>query len=252
LTWRCNRRADEGSHPIRRRETCRSGQRGAALIAVLVVLMLVSAIALGLALTTSLEPAITSAHEASLSSAYAAQAGAAIAIHELATIADWNLVLSGQVRSGVLQSGAGASLVLPDGTRADVASLTNIANCGHPAACSNAELDAFTTDRPWGPNNPRWQIFGYARMDQFATGPVAPLPAAMIVWVGDDPAELDGNPLRDSRSDPDGTRRPGSGVVVVRAEGFSIRSAHTTVAATVSRQMGGVPSALSVAWRDVR
>ncbi len=251
--WLRDRCADDRSSGVQARETDRSGQSGAALVAVLAILMLVSAIALGLVLTTSLEPAIASAHEASLSSAYAAQAGLAVAIHELAGIADWNLVLSGQVRSTILQSSIDARLTLPDGTQADAGSLTNVANCGHTAACTNAELNAFTTDRPWGPNNPRWQVFGHGRLDQLVSDGVAPPPSEVIVWVGDDPAELDGDPLHDSQSDPDGTRRPGAGIILLRAEGFGIRAAHRVVTVTVSRPPGGDPRPLLVvAWREIR
>jgi hypothetical protein len=219
---------------------------------VLVILMLVSIIGLGLVLTTSVEPAIAAAHEASLGSAYAAEAALAIAVHELRGVADWNLVVSGQARSAILQSTAYQPLLLPDGTQVDLERLTNLANCGHATACTNAELDAFTTDRPWGPNNPRWQLFGYARLDQLVSGSPAPPPSAAVVWVGDDPAELDGNPLRDSQPEPDGTRRPGGGVIVLRAEGFGIRAAHRVITATVSRPPAGDQPPLVVAWREIR
>ncbi|MCX6537348.1 MAG: pilus assembly PilX N-terminal domain-containing protein [Acidobacteria bacterium] len=250
--WLRDRCADDNTRGGQTGETDRNAQSGAALIAVLAILMLVSVVGLGLALTTSLEPAIASAHEASLSSAYAAEAGLAIAIHELNGIADWNLVLSGQVRSAILQSSTDARLLLPDGTQADVRSLTNVANCGHTAVCTNAELDAFTTDRPWGPNNPRWQVFGHRRLDQFVSTDSAPPPCEVIVWVGDDPAELDGDPLRDSQPAADGTRRPGAGVIVVRAEGFGIRAAHRVVTVTVSRSPAGDQPPQVVAWREIR
>lgn len=250
--WLRDRCADDVACCGRAGLTDRTGQSGAALVAALAILMLVSVIGLGLVLTTSLEPAIASANEASLSSAYAAEAGLAIAIHELSGIADWNLVLSGQVRSAILQSSADLRLPLPDGRQADAGSLTNLANCGHAAPCTNAELDAFTTDRPWGPNNPRWQVFGHGRLDQLVPGDSTPPPCEAVVWVGDDPAELDGDPLRDSQPAPDGTRRPGAGVIVLRAEGFGIRAAHRVVTVTVSRSPAGGRPPLVVAWREVR
>ncbi len=250
--WLRDRCADDVAGGDRAGLLDRNGQHGAALITVLAILMLVSVVGLGLALTTSLEPAITSAHEASLGSAYAAEAGLAIAVHELGGIADWNLVVSGQVRSAILQSATDARLVLPDGTQADVRRLTNVANCGQADGCTTAELDAFTADRPWGPNNPRWQVFGHARLDQLVPGDLRPPPYEMIVWVGDDPAELDGNPLRDSPPAPDGTRRPGTGLLVVRAESFGTRGAHRVVTVTVSRPLGGEAPPQVVAWRELR
>jgi hypothetical protein len=250
--WLRDQCADDVARGGQAGQTDQSGQRGAALIAVLAILMLVSAVGLGLVLTTSLEPAIASAHEASLGSGYAAEAGLAIALHELGGIADWNLVLSGQVRSAILQSSIDRRLLLPDGTETDAGSLTNVANCGHTAPCTNAELDAFTTDRPWGPNNPRWQVFGHGRLDQLVSTDSAPLPCEVIVWVGDDPAELDGDPLHDSQPAPDGTRRPGAGVVVFRAEGFGIRAAHRVVTVAVSRFPAGESRLLVVGWRELR
>jgi hypothetical protein len=252
LRDRCAGDAVRDGRAVRASETDRTGERGAALVAVLTVMMLVSVIGLGLVLTTSLEPAIASAHEASLGSGYAAEAGLAVALHELSGIADWNLVLSGQVRSALLQDTAGAPIRLPDGTETDTGSLTNVANCGHTTGCTNAELDAFTMERPWGPNNPRWQMFGHGRLDQFVSGNAAPLPCEAIVWVGDDPADLDGDPLRDSQLASDGTRRPGAGVIVLRAEGFGIRAARRVVTMTVSRPPGGDPRPRVVGWREIR
>ena len=250
--WSRDRCAGDPAGGAKTRETRWTQQSGAALIAVLVMLMLVSTIGLCLALITSLEPAIASAHEASLSCGYAAEAGLDIALHELGAMADWNQVLSGQVQSAILQAGTDASLLLPDGTPADIEGLTNLASCGHAASCTSAELDAFTTDRPWGPNNPRWQVFGHARLDQLGSFHLAPLPCEVIVWVGDDPAELDGDALRDSEPAPDGARRPGAGVITLRAEGFGIRAAHRVVTVTVSRSPGGDPRPRVVAWREVR
>jgi hypothetical protein len=220
------------------------------------VLMLVSAIALGLALTASVEPAITSAHEAGLAARYAADTGVTIAQHELGASVDWNAVLAGQTRSAILHTEPSAGLALPDGTRADLVAMTHLANCGHASACSAAEMIAMTADRPWGSNNPRWQLFGYGRIDELlaangASGVAAP-PAAVVVWVGDDPAEQDGNPLADTALAPDGSGRPGAGRLVIRAEGFGVRAAHSLVLVTVSRQRGSASGAIVAAWREVR
>jgi len=230
----------------------RRAERGVALIATLLILMVVSAVGLGLAFATSVEPVIASAHEASLTGGYAAEAGLAIALHELRDVSDWSLILSGRVRSAILQSSTGARMVLPDGSQTDVATLTNLANCGHTAACSNAELDAFSSDRPWGPNNPRWQFFGHARLDDLISGDSAPPPCEVVVWIGDDAAELDGDPQRDSQTAADGTRRPGAGIVVIRAESYGVRSAHRVLTMSVSRALAPGAEPRIVAWREIR
>ena len=71
---------------------------------------------------------------------------------------------------------------------------TNLLRCGKNA-CSAADMVARTDDRPWGANNPVWEL---------GTGPSAryprdigglDVPIYVIVWVGDDPAENDGDPV---------------------------------------------------------
>jgi hypothetical protein len=184
------------------------GERGVALVAALVVLALVSAMGLGLVLTTSLEPAAAANYEQALQARYAAEAGVALAAHELAALSDWNAVLAGLAVSRMLDP-TGAEVVLPDGTRRDVARLTSLAGCRREDGCSQGDLDAFTADRPWGPNNPRWTPFGVLTLEGAARGLGGRARVVAVVWVGDDPAEADGAPLRDTPSDPGGTaRRP--------------------------------------------
>lgn len=238
------------------RDSCTSRDRrtekGAALIAALVLLMMMSVVGLGLALTTGVEPAIASAHESSLTGVYAAEAGLAVAIRELRDIADWSLVLSGQVRSAIFQSSPDASLALPDRAQVDLSSLTNQVNCGHPAACTTAELDAFSAERPWGANNPRWQLFGHARLNELEPAGAGVRPCEVVVWVADDPAELDGDPLRDSQVTADGAHPPGAGIVVVRAESFGTGSAHRVLVQTVARPPAAGAAPLLLAWREIR
>jgi hypothetical protein len=64
-------------------------------------------------------------------------------------------------------------------------------------------------------------------------------PIVIVVWVGDDPAELDGDPLADSGVGPGGERRPGGCVLGLRAEAFGPRFSHAAVLATVSRREPG-------------
>ena len=125
----------------------RARERGVALIVAMVVLALTAAIGLGLVLTTSLEPLTAANYESSWAAFFAAEAGIAVAGHELAAIADWNAVLTGQVGSAVLER-PGPVLELPDGSSASLSELTNLASCGHAEPCASAELTAFTVERP--------------------------------------------------------------------------------------------------------
>jgi hypothetical protein len=208
--------------------------RGVALLTALVVLAIVSAMGLGLALTTSLEPLTAANFEANRSVRLAAEAGIAIAAHDLAGIADWNLVLAGLAGSSVLEHG-GLDVALPDGSRAGLEELTARATCGRPGPCADSERAAFTAARPWGPNNPAWRAFGHGRLDRLVPEGAGLPPVVIVVWVADDPAELDGDPLTDSGVGPGGEWRPGGCVLAVRAEAFGPRFAHATVVATVAR-----------------
>jgi hypothetical protein len=199
---------------------------------------IVAAMGLGLALTTSLEPLAAASYEANRSVRLAAEAGVAVAVHELAGLADWNLVLIGVVRSSTLQQGD-VVVDLPDGSRAGLDELTARATCGRPGACSDAERSAYVAARPWGPNNPRWRVFGHTRLDRLIPRGDGLPPAVVVVWVADDPAEVDGDPLADSGVDPAGEWRLGGCVLAVRAEAFGPRFAHRTVLGMVARPAPG-------------
>jgi hypothetical protein len=212
----------------------RRGERGTALLAALIVMAIVAAMGLGLALTTSFEPLAAANYEVHHSTRLAAEAGIAVAVHELAAIHDWNLALTGTVRSAVLEQGDTA-VDLPDGSRAGVEELTARATCGHVGGCPDTERNAFTAARPWGRNNPQWQVFGHGHLDRLIPGGAGLPPTVIVVWVADDPAEVDGDPLRDSGVGPEGEWRPGGCVLALRAEAFGPRLAHRTVVATVAR-----------------
>jgi len=241
-----------GTRAVRQPMQLRVRERGVALIAAMVVLALAAAIGLGLVLTTSLEPLTAANYESSWAAFFAAEAGIAVAGHELAAIADWNAVLTGQVGSAVLDR-PGPVLDLPDGSRASLSDLTNLARCGHAEPCTSAELTAFTVERPWGPNNPRWQVFGHGRLDRLLPGGGGAVPVEVVVWVGDDPGDTDGDPLRDSETATGGEWRPGACVVAVRAEAFAARSAHRAIIATFSRASSGCGAGTRlVSWHELK
>ena len=230
----------------------RSGtDRGTALLAALVVMAIVSAMGLGLALTTSLEPLAAANFEANRSARAAAEAGVAVAVHELGAMGDWNLALAGLAGSAVLERGD-TVVDLPDGLAAGLEELTARATCGRPGSCTDSERAAFTTARPWGPNNPAWKVFGHGRIDRLVPDGTGLPPVVVVVWVADDPAEADGDPLCDSGVGPAGERRPGGCVVMVRAEAFGPRFAHAAVVAVVARPAPGCgPGARVVSLRGL-
>lgn len=208
--------------------------RGVALLAALMTMAIVSAMGLSLALTTSYEPLAAANFAANRSARLAAEAGVAVAIHELAAMADWNLALQGLAGSAILEHGD-IDVQMADGSRAGLGDLTARATCGRPGPCSDADRAAFTADRPWGPNNPDWRVFGHGRLDRLVPEGAGLAPAIIVVWLADDPAELDGDSSTDSGTGPGGEWRPGGCVVAVRAEVFGPSFSYAGVVATVAR-----------------
>jgi hypothetical protein len=119
--------------------------------------------------------------------------------------------------------------MLPDGTALDLDAIVNLANCSKRTPCSDADMDAITADRPWGANNPRWQLYGYGRLSRLA--PRVRASSYMIALVADDPSERDGDPLRDA-PDP---AEPGSGLMTMRIEAFGLRGGHRKLEITLAR-----------------
>jgi hypothetical protein len=230
---------------------CRADD-GIALVAALLALAFVAAIGLGLVLTVSLEPVAAANHESAWAARFGAEAAISVAAHELAAASAWDGVLAGTVPSSRLNAPT-AAVVLPDGTTASTAALTNQALCGHAEPCSRAETVAMTTDRPWGPNNPAWRAFGVLRLEPGRAAVPGGPPVTVVVWVGDDPAEMDGDPLHDTRPSADGSRGPGACAVCIRAEAFSVRGGHRVMTALLTRTGHACAGPARLAgWRELR
>ena len=188
-------------------------------------LALFGALALSLVMVVATDMQAASNYVASREALHAAEGGIEIAAQELLEIADWNAVLNGTVLSRFVDGPAAETRHLADGQTVSLPVATSAAN---------------SEERPWGANNPRWQLFAFGWL-----GPTNYL----VVWVADDPAENDGDPTRDGL---DGTS-PGAGIVAIRAEAFGTRRARKVIEVTVRR--GPMPSVESVemlSWQEVR
>jgi len=206
-------------------------ETGSALVIALMATLLLTALGLSLVLTTSSETILSSNYRGGQEALYAADAGLERAMLEIPGVTNVTSLLGGTVKSSFID-GAPGSRNLPNGKTLDLLALTNLNNCGKTSSCSTAEMNAVTTDRPWGANNPRWQLYAYGPINSLLPAGQINSPFYVVVWVADDPAETDGDPTTD---DGTGSNAAARGVVVLRAESFGPFGSHKVVEATVQR-----------------
>jgi hypothetical protein len=196
------------------------------LVIALMSLVLLSALGTSLAVVMTTELRASANYATSREGMYAADGALQIAAHELLAVTDWNVLLSGGALSAFVDGPAGGSRPLGDGSSVDLTQATALAN-GEP--------------RPWGANNPTWQLFAFGWL-----GPRT----YVIVWAADDPAENDGDPSVDG----DGVTNPGAGILALRAEAFGVGGAHKVLEATIRRDVDAVvgPAIRVLSWQEIR
>jgi hypothetical protein len=219
------------------------------LILSLLVAMLLAALGSALVMATITERGIAAAHQRGSEAFYAADGAAEYAIEELGALADWTLALDGTARSSFLDGAPSGTRVLPRGGLIDLTVLTNSLRCGRTTACTSAQMDASTSERPWGANNPRWELFACGRFDALPADPIRSS-AYVVVWIGDDPAERDNLPLVDGQTNADGTTNGGAHVVVLVVQAYGAAGSRRAVELTVARQPSG--AVRLQAWRELR
>jgi hypothetical protein len=237
-----------------RRWSRRVRERGIALVLALVATLALSALGLSLLLTTSVETVIAANYRHSIEGLYAADAALERALPDVAVVPDWTALLTSpdEIVSGAPASFGDSAMraILADGRVLDLVQATNLLNCPHvfpPRAipCTAAQMDHVGGGRVWGANNPRWRLFARGPLSGVSPGSALGAPYHVAVWVGDDPAETDGDPSRDG-TDP---TNPGAGVIQLHAEAFGPLGAQRAVQATIARSGGG---ARLVSWRLIR
>jgi len=224
----------------------RTLEHGIALVVTLMISLLMSTLAVALILTTTVETRIASQFQRAQAGLYAADAVVERALDDLLRVANWNQLLDGSAQSSFVDGAPGGPRTLPDGTIIDLTRIVNAANCRKTTACTAAEMDAVTDDRPWGANNPRWKLFAYGLVSGLLPQGAIDSPFYGVVMVGDDPEETDGDPTLDG---PWGS--PGSGIVAVRGEAFGPGGAHKVVELTVTRAQPEIAIKV-LSWREVR
>jgi len=222
-------------------------ERGVALILVLLVMMTLSALSMSLALMVSTESRVAANYRDGIEVSYGAAAALERVLPDLAA-ADLNGVLAGVTVSSFIDGPAGLRR-LPDGTFTDLRALTSMVNCGRPV-CRDVDLDEVRDDRPWGRNNPRWQLYAYGPSTVFGTEGVR---MYTVVWVADDPSETDMDPFTDGGPSTllgaGVEENPGRGRLSITAHAYGPAGTRRIIEATVARDERGMRV---LSWREAR
>lgn len=211
-------------------------ERGMALILALMTLLLITALGLGVMVTTTGETTIATNFRDSNEARYGADAGIERVMQDLLSVPDWNTILQGTTQSPFIDGPPSGTRTMPNGATINLTQATNLANCGKTTTCSDADMNAYSSERPWGVNNPRWSLFAYGpASDLIETGTVLS-PFYIVVWVGDDPSETDNNPRVDGGAFvPPATANPGSGIISLRAVAYGPGGTQQVIETTVAR-----------------
>lgn len=214
-------------------------ERGMAMIITLMAMLLMMALGTALLMTTTTEANITRNFRNNTEALYAADAGLERALSDLLTVPDWNTLLNGTNRSAFVDGAPAGTRQLADGKVLSLTELVNMANCEKVTTCSSADLTTITAERPWGVNNPVWQLYAYGPLNTIIPTNTVNSPYYVVVMVGDDPSENDGDPLHDGVTTCSPGQftgcNPGTGVLALRAEAFGPFGTHKVIELTVAR-----------------
>ena len=214
-------------------------ERGTALLCALMVTALLTTLGGSLVMVVVTETLVGAHQRASQEALYAVEAGVERAIGELRAIPAWQSIPAPGATSSVAELRDGAlTPTLADGTRLNLVQLT---------ADRQADSDRFY---PNTPDRPAWRLFGHTPHDRLIADDAGTSPPYVVVWITDDPGDLDGDPATDAND-----------VLLVHGEVFGTRGVHRQVEVTIHRRSaldaagagGAMRSDVDViAWREVR
>ncbi len=233
-----------------------SDQRGVALVLALLAMSMMVAFGAALVLTAATESKIARNFSLASEAAYAAGAALERALDDVEAERNWNSVLNGARRSPFADGAPSGPRWLADGTSIDLDAIVSMANCRQLTPCSDDDMNRVTDERPWGLDNPRWQLFAWGRMNDLTMTASVKSPFYILVLVADDEAECDHDPFTDGGPPvpPCGggfVFNPGTGVLSLRAEAFGPFGTHRVIEARVARADAGTAVRL-LSWHEKR
>lgn len=188
---------------------------GTALIIALMAMMLLTALGAATVMVSRTETAIANNYRNSQEALYAADAAVERVIQDLLMAPRWNDILGGTVQSGFIDGSASAQKTLPGGGRLTLASAT-----------TQLQAETDTADL-WGPNNPQWRLYGWGPVSALLPEETIDSSMYVAVWIADDPAETDNNPLADV-----------NGTLTLHAEALGPSGTRKVIEVTVARTSG--------------
>jgi hypothetical protein len=196
-----------------------ANDEGTALIIALMSMLLLTALAAAVVMVSSTEVKIAGNYNNAQETLYAADAAVERVVQDLLLIPRWNDILSGSVKSALIDGSDSVSKAVPGGSR--------ILLCCS-ATSATGQIQALTdTANLWGANNPRWKLFAYAPLKDMLPDVEIDSPSYIAVWIADDPAEIDDDPLADT-----------NGTLTLHAEAFGPTGTHKVIEVTVARTSG--------------
>jgi hypothetical protein len=213
-----------------RSESAQSEQ-GTALVMALMTVTLLAVLAGGLLTTAVTEMKIAAVHRDGVQALYAVEAVTELILAELTAVADVDDVLTGATKSSFVD-GDGRGQRQVGAVTLDLLTQTSVERCGDAAGCGAA---------PAG-NIAWWQLYAHGWLHEATAWRVRP-PVYVIAWVGDDPAENDGNPMADGAP----AINPGSGIVALRVHAYGAAGAVRRANALI----GGLPDRpCLLSWKE--
>jgi hypothetical protein len=194
-----------------------ASEDGVALIIALMVMMLLTALAAGLVMVTTTETKISANYRNAQEALYAADGAAERVVEELLLIPRWNDILAGTVQSAFVDGASSGAKTLPGGGTVTLC-------CGATNSLTGqlqADADAVSS---WGPNNPQWRLFAWGPLSDMLPNNEIDSPMYVAVWIADDPAEIDNNPLADV-----------NGTLSLHAEAYGPGGTRKVIEVTVAR-----------------
>lgn len=210
-------------------------ERGIALVVALMTMLLLTALGVALTLVTVTETKISGNHRAGSETLYAADAAVERVIQDMLTVPDWNRILDGSVRSSFVDGPPGVRQTTAG--EINLVEATNLVRCNSVVACDDAAMDAYSEERPWSKNNPRWQLYAYGPITDMLPTETLNSDIYVIVWVADDPAECDNKPLVDGdiAISPCEPPNPGKGVVSLLVHAYGAGGVRRVIETTLAR-----------------